>query len=457
MGQVGRPSIERRSDAGGAADAVFRKVTLRLLPFLGVCYLAAYLDRVNVGFAKLQMASQLGLSDTAYGLGAGVFFIGYVLFEVPSNLVLHRVGAKIWLARIMITWGFISAAMAVLAPLHDVLGPKGADYAFYLLRFLLGAAEAGFFPGVLLYLTYWFPPSRQSFALALFILAQPIAFVLGAPVSGLILQACDGLAGLAGWQWMYMIEAVPAVALGIWLVFRLDNGVADAKWLDAEEKALLARALADEAPPDRTVHLRELARNGLVWLFALAYFLLVIGAYGVNFWLPSIVRQAGVEGALAIGLLTALPYAVSVVVMLAFSARTPDPRVARIRASAMCLVGGVGLAVSAAFAGNVPAMMAGVTVGVTGYLTATALFWCVPSQVLAGAAVAAGLAAINALGNVGGFVGPYIMGALNDRFGNSSAGLFALAAAMIAAGLVLAAARSDRAPAPATLASERRS
>jgi MFS family permease len=431
----------RDADADATRVATFRKATWRLLPFLGACYLAAYLDRVNVGFAKLQMASQLGLSDAAYGLGAGVFFLGYFLFEVPSNLILHRIGARVWLARIMITWAVISATMAVLGPLHRTWGPQGAEYGFYGLRFLLGLAEAGFFPGVLLYLTYWFPPSRRSFAMALFIMAQPVAFVFGAPLSGLILDRLDGVGGLAGWQWMYLAEAAPALALGLWLPFRLDDRIPAAKWLSADEKALLSQAIQDEAVPDRPVELRELARSSLAWRFALAYFLLTIGAYGLNFWLPSIVNAAGVKGNLAIGLVTAAPYLVAVVVMLSLCARTPAPQVARVRSAMMCVVGGLGLAMSAAFTGQVLLMMTGLALGVSGVLTATALFWSVPSAALDGRAVAAGLAAINALGNLGGFVGPYLMGLLKTRFGDSNPGLYVLAAALAGAGAVLATTR----------------
>ena len=436
MADVNQPPPDGGQDIAATARAC-RTAAWRLLPVLGACYLAAYLDRVNVGFAKLQMATQIHLSDVAYGFGAGVFFIGYFLFEVPSNLVLHRIGARLWLSRIMITWAVVSGAMAALGPLHGWLGPTGTPYAFYALRFLLGVAEAGFFPGVLLYLTYWFPPSRQSFALALFLIGQPTAFILGAPLSGLILDSLDGVAGLAGWQWMCLLEAAPAALLGLWLPFRLENRLEDARWLTATERTLLAQAIRREAPPDRTVSLRALVRSPLAWLLALAYFFLVLGAYGLNFWLPSIVKAAGVKGALSIGLATAAPYVVCVVLMLRLAARTPAPQAARIRCAWMCALGGAGLSLSG-LASSAPLMMLGVTIGVTGYMTATALFWCVPSQALAGRAVAAGLAAINALGNIGGFVGPYLMGALSAGFGGPKAGLLALAAAMICSGIVLA-------------------
>jgi MFS family permease len=418
-------------------DAVFRKVTLRLLPFLGLCYLAAYVDRVNVGFAKLQMAQDLGLSDAAYGLGAGIFFLGYFLFEVPSNLILHRVGAKAWLARIMVSWALISAASAALAPIDVALGPQASRYTFYLIRFLLGAAEAGFFPGVLLYLTYWFPPSRRSLAIGRFILAQPIAFVLGAPVSGLILARCDGLGGLRAWQWMYLLEALPAIVLGAVLLVRLDNGISDARWLSAEEKATLVRALAAEQVPSGNTTVGSLWRSTGMWWLAVAYFLLVLGAYGLNFWLPSIVQSAGVQGPLSVGLLTALPYAVGVAVMLTLAARTRAARQARLGSAAMCIVAGLGLALSAVLSGQLWLMMAGMALGVAGYLAANTLFWRLPSAIWDGRTLAAALAAINAVGNLGGFVGPYLTGALMGRSGDAGSALYALALALAASGLVL--------------------
>jgi len=418
-------------------DALYGKVSLRLLPFLGLCYLAAYLDRVNVGFAKLQMTHELGLSDAAYGFGAGVFFIGYFLFEVPSNLILHRVGAKIWLARIMISWAAISAASALLAPIHGWFGAGAATYTFYALRFLLGAAEAGFFPGVLLYLTYWFPASRRSLAIGRFIIAQPVAFILGAPISGLILDAFGGVGGFAGWQWMYLLEALPAALLGILLYRRLDNGVADARWLAPRERLLLVHALVDGGEAPVKTDLATLARDRSIWQLAFAYFLLVLGAYGINFWLPSIIRLAGVSSDLAIGLLTAFPYAFGVAVMLFVARRTQDVRSARTRSAAMCALAGVGLAISAYTSGHLVLMMAGMSLGIAGYLTGNTLFWRLPSEAIGGRALAGGLAAVNALGNLGGFAGPYVMGLLIGRATEPTNGLLALAASLLAAGAVL--------------------
>ena len=437
---AGRQGPEAPRPAADAIEtnALYRKVSLRLLPLLGACYLAAYVDRVNVGFAKLQMTRELGLSNLAYGLGAGIFFIGYFLFEVPSNLVLHRIGAKVWFARIMISWAALSAATAALGAIHAMFGPVATGYAFVAVRFLLGAAEAGFFPGVLLYLTYWFPPSRRSLALGQFILAQPVAFVLGAPLSGLILQTGGAGAGLQAWQWMFVLEAAPAALLGLLLLGRLDNSVAQARWLTERERGLLARALAEEKPASTALDLRSLAREGAVWRLAGAYFLLVLGAYGLNFWLPSIVRAIAGWRELTVGLLTAAPYAVGAVVMLAVARGALDARHARRRSALLCVLAGAGLATSASFGGQAWLTMGGLTLGVTGYLAANALFWRLPGEIVDGRALAAGLAAVNALGNLGGFVGPYLMGAL-ARGSDLKAGLFVLAAAMVAAGLVLAA------------------
>ncbi len=339
----------------------------------------------------------------------------------------------------MISWALVSAATASLAPIHTMFGQVVTGYAFIALRFLLGAAEAGFFPGVLLYLTYWFPPSRRSLALGQFILAQPIAFVLGAPLSGFILETCKGAGGLRAWQWMYIFEAAPAAVLGLVLLGRLDNGVAQARWLTERERGLLTRALDAERPVSAAPDLRSLTTDPAIWQLAAAYFLLVLGAYGLNFWLPSIVKAAGASGELMVGMLTALPYAVGAAVMLAFAGQTLEARHARARSACMCGLAGAGLAISAHFTGQVWLTMFGLTLGVTGYLTANALFWRLPSEAIDGRALAAGLAAVNALGNLGGFVGPYVMGALAGRASDPKAGLFVLAAALAGAGLVLAA------------------
>ena len=285
-------------------ERTYAKVTRRLLPFLGACYLIAYLDRVNVSFAKLHMLTDLGLSEAAYGFGAGVFFVGYFLFEVPSNLALHRVGARVWIARIMITWGLVSGAMAFTGTFAELTG-LGNDTVFYALRFLLGVAEAGFFPGVLLYLNYWYPSHRQSRAVAWLLAAQPLSFVLGAPISGAIMQGLGGGSGLKDWQWLFLLEALPALVLSAGVLLYLTNGIDDTPWLTTDEKRLLKRRLTLEARAKHDYPLRTLLAVRALWVFTAIYLLIVMGVYAVNFWLPSIIQRTGVESLLSIGLITA--------------------------------------------------------------------------------------------------------------------------------------------------------
>ncbi|KDR37656.1 MFS transporter, partial [Caballeronia glathei] len=255
----------------------YAKVGRRLIPFLMLCYLGAYLDRVNVGFAKLQMLSDLRFSDTVYGIGAGIFFLGYFIFEVPSNLLLHKLGARNWLARIMLTWAVISASFAFVE----------SATTFYVLRFLLGVAEAGFAPGVILYLTYWFPAARRAKALSLFFMAIPLAGIVGGPLSGWIMHAFQGVHGLAGWKWLFMLEALPSLFLGVAILFYLDNGIASAKWLTDAEKDLLARNVAhDNSHKVAHVSIRSFIGDDRLWLMASIYFCVVLGQYGLTFWLP---------------------------------------------------------------------------------------------------------------------------------------------------------------------------
>ncbi|MEX7556032.1 MFS transporter [Pseudomonas monteilii] len=263
-------------------DPLYRKVAWRVLPLLLLGYIVAYLDRVNVGFAKLAMLSDLGMSDAAFGLGAGIFFIGYFIFEVPSNLMLHRVGAKLWIARIMISWGLISSLMAFTGPIAQLLGISH-EATFYVLRFLLGVCEAGFFPGVILYLTYWFPAALHSRMMAIVILGNPVSFIFGGPLSGAIMYYTAGSSLLAGWQWMFVIEAVPAVIIGVVVLCLLDNGIQSAKWLNTQEKAELARRLAVDAAEKPRIGLKRLYAMPIIWMLTLIYVLLMIGNYGINF------------------------------------------------------------------------------------------------------------------------------------------------------------------------------
>jgi MFS family permease len=418
-------------------ERIYARVTWRLLPFLGICYLIAYLDRVNVGFAKLHMLTDLGMSEAAYGFGAGIFFIGYFLFEVPSNLVLHRVGARMWIARIMVTWGIISGAMAYTESLARVTGLE-TETVFYLLRFLLGAAEAGFFPGVLLYLNYWYPAHRQSRAIAMLLMAQPFAFVFGAPLSGYIMETFAGTRGMHDWQWMFIIEALPAVVLGIVVIFYLDNRIDDAKWLTAGEKQLLKDRLSRDAGHKGDYPLRKLFAIPAMWLFTVILFCIVTGVYGINFWLPTIIGETGIRSVLVIGSITAACYFSSAVLSFLVTRNAERLNEKRWHAAGAAFIGGGCLALSAIWTDSTLITAVLLSIATTGALVATALFWSFPGSLLTGAGVAAGLAAINSIGNLGGFVGPYLLGLLTTWFGDRTAGVGVLGGFMMFAGLLIA-------------------
>jgi len=418
-------------------ERTYARVTRRLLPFLGLCYLIAYLDRVNVGFAKLHMLADLSMSEAAYGFGAGIFFIGYFLFEVPSNIALHRVGARMWIARIMVTWGIISGAMAFVEPLAHATG-LGVHTVFYGLRFLLGAAEAGFFPGVLLYLNYWYPAHRQSRAVALLLMAQPFSFVFGGPLSGAIMDHFAGASGLHDWQWLFIIEAAPAVLLGILVLFRLDNGIESAAWLTPEEKQLLRDRLAQDAVRKADVPLRALFAMPAMWLFIAILFCIVTGVYGINFWLPTMISATGIKSVLTIGLITAACYFTSAVVSVLVTRHAERVNEKRWHAAGAAVIGGLSLALSTTWTDSTLLTAVLLTIATTGALVATALFWSFPGSLLTGTGVATGLAVINSCGNLGVFVGPYLLGLLTTWLGSRTAGVGLLGAFMICAGVIIA-------------------
>ncbi|WP_427312738.1 MFS transporter [Cupriavidus sp. H39] len=402
-------------------DATYRKVSWRLVPFLLLCYVVAYLDRVNVGFAKLQMLNALQFSETVYGLGAGIFFIGYFLFEVPSNVILHKVGARIWIARIMITWGAISAAMMFVT----------TPTMFYVLRFLLGIAEAGFFPGIILYLTYWYPANRRGRTTTFFMTAIALSGVIGGPLSGWIMQSFDGHNGWAGWQWMFLLEGIPSILVGLWVLAYLDDRIAHAKWLSAEEKALLERNIASENAHKEDPPIRTVLSSPRVWLMSAIYFCFVMGLYGVSFWLPTIIKQTGVKGALDIGLLTAIPYGCAVIgmVLVAYSADRSGER--RWHIALPALAGSVGLLLSVQWHGDTTLAMVALTLATIGILTTLPLFWSLPTAFLAGTGAAAGIALINSLGNLAGFLSPYAVGWLKDLTHSTDSGMYLLAACLV--------------------------
>jgi MFS family permease len=416
------------ADLAEFEKATYKKVTWRLLPFLLLCYVVAYLDRVNVGFAKLEMSADLGFSDAVYGLGAGIFFIGYFLFEVPSNLIMHKVGARLWIARIMLTWGCLSAATAF------VTTPE----MFYVVRFALGVAEAGFFPGVLLYLTYWFPAQRRGNMTALFMTAIPLTGVLGGPLSGWILQTFGGTDGLAGWQWLFVLQAAPSILAAVATLVFLDEGIASARWLNPAEKALLQHNIEAEQRTKPAHSLREVFVSPAVWLMSAIYFSFVMGLYGIGFWLPTIIRATGVTHPLDIGWLTAIPYGVAGLVMLVVSASSDRRSERRWHVAIPATLGGLGLLLSTLFADNTILSMAAMTLATAGIVSALPLFWSLPTALLGGAAAAAGLAMINSIGNLAGFASPYLVGMVSAATHDTRIGMAILAGSMfIGAALTL--------------------
>ncbi len=408
--------------------ATYRKVTWRLLPFIMLCYVAAYLDRVNIGFARLQMLGDLQFSETVYGLGAGMFFIGYFTFEVPSNLILHRVGARIWIGRIMISWGLVSALfMFTTTPLM-----------FYVLRFTLGVAEAGFFPGVILYLTYWYPSERRARMMTLFMAAIPIAGICGGPLSGWIMQSTEGLNGWRGWQWLFLLEAIPAIVVGITALFYLDNGIRSAIWLTEAEKILLEDKLTrDRAHLVEHPSLAAVFRDRRLWRMCAIYFCCVMGQYGLTFWMPTLIQAAGVRGTLHIGLLTAVPYSVSIVAMILFGWSADRSRERRWHAASAMLLGAAGLTASALAGTQTILAMTCLSIAAMGVLSCAPLFWSLPTAVLGGTAAAAGIAAINSIGNLAGFVSPYVVGWLKDLTHSTAAGMYAVSAVLVAGALIV--------------------
>jgi len=410
-----------------AEDATYARVTRRLIPFLCLCFVIAFLDRVNVSFAKLQMQQDLHLSETVYGLGAGIFFIAYFLFEVPSNLIMHRVGARRWIARIMISWASLTCIMAFV---HS-------EMAFYVVRFLLGAAEAGFFPGIILYLTYWYPVQRRSRITALFMTAIPIAGVLGGVGSGWILQSMNGVSGLAGWQWLFLLEGIPSLVVGVCVLFYLDDSIGAARWLTPAQKQLLQNNIDTESSSKKHVSVRSAFRHPLVWLLALVYFGSSMGQYGFGFWLPSIIKATGVSSPLEIGLLSAIPYAFGIAAMLLVgrsSDRTGERRWHYGLSAATAACGLVGAVI---WRDNTAAAMVSLTIASMGLQCLAPVFWTLPTGLLGGVAAAAGIAVINAIGNLAGFVSPYMVGWVKDNMGTTAVAMYAIAGFLLLAGALV--------------------
>jgi len=418
-----------------ARRSAIAKASRRIIPFLVLCYAVAFLDRVNVGYAALEMNADLGFSPAIYGAGAGIFFVGYILFEVPSNLALQRFGARIWIARIMISWGLIAIAMALIT---------GAA-SFYVMRFLLGVAEAGFFPGIILYLTYWFPAAERARIVSLFMAAVPIAILVGGPVSGALLEM-HGAFGLKGWQWLFIIEGLPAVGLGIVTLKFLDDGPDRANWLSTDERKALSRTLSAEAEAARAVGYAELGQaltKPRVLVLGLLYFCIVIGLYGISFWMPQVLQTYGLSP-LEIGFATAIPFFFAAIAMVLWGAHS-DRTGERIWHVALPLfIGGAAFAWSATTL-PLALILVALTLATAGTYAAIGTFWSLPTSILAGTGAAAGLALINSIGNTGGLIGPPIIGALKQDAGTFTGALLFLAGMLVLGAVIaLAFGRTER-------------
>ena len=424
---MSNPSIAAQSPAASVLERAYKKATWHLIPFIFVCYFFNYLDRVNVGFAKLEMLDALKLSNTVYGLGAGIFFIGYVLSGVPSNLILHKLGARRWIAVMMVAWGALSACMLFVS----------TPLSFYVLRFFTGVAEAGFFPGMVLYFTHWFPSQKRGQVMALFMSAIPISGLIGGPLSGWMLAHFSaGQGGMMGWQWLFLLQGVPTVLLGIAVYFYLNDGISQAKWLNADEKRAMEDALAaDEKQRQSTSTVGQsfgdVIRNGNVWMLGVIYFCIQMGVYAINFWLPSIIKSLGYQSDVTVGWLSAVPYLFAAFFMI-WTGRSADRHgERRWHVTAPMLMGLVGLTLAANFSSNPVIVIAGLSMATMGALAALSMFWALPAAFLGSAAAAGGLALINSLGQIAGFVSPFLVGWIKDATQSTDVALYILSSVML--------------------------
>ncbi len=404
--------------AGRSADferSTIRKVQLRLIPLLFVLYVVAVLDRVNIGFAALTMNKALAISAQQFGFLAGIFFVGYFFFEVPSNLLLHKLGARIWIARILVSWGIIAMCTGLV---HSAMH-------LYIVRFLLGLAEAGFFPGMILYLTYWFRARERAQAVALFMTAQPITSIVGAPLSGLILDHVHWF-GISSWRWLLVLEAIPAVLLGLLTLYLLPSRPSDAKFLNQEEKDWIdseIRAEEQQKVSTENISAGRAFLNGRVWYLALIYFTVIIGLYSMNFWLPQVIKAfSALYSNTTVGLLVMIPHLAGLTAMLILSRHSDRTQERRWHAAVPAAIGG-GALLAIGYSHSLYLSMALLALMAIGIDSFFGPFWSMPSQFLAGFGAASGIALINSVGNLGGFVGPYVIGAIKDKTGSTAGGL----------------------------------
>ncbi len=406
---------------------VVRKVALRIMPLIMICYLFAFFDRINISFAKFALQSDLHLSDTAYGFGAGLFVVGYVLFEVPSNLMLYKVGARRWIARIMVSWGIATALMVFVQ----------SEWQFYALRFIIGAMEAGFAPGVLFYLTLWFPTEHRGRITSMLFLASAFAGLFGAPVAGLVLSQMDGLLGMAGWHWLFLVGGLPCILLGAIVYKRLDDRVEDASWLSVSEKGWLAGRIANQ---NRHVGghslLQALKTPGFLTL-GLVYFLIQVASYGLNFWAPHLIRTSGSTNSMVIGLLTAVPYLCGAIAMVVVGRMSDASGERRLFVAGLIALAGLGFFAAGIFDKNTTALVAALAVMGAGVVASIPAFWALPPKLVSGAGAAGGIALINTLGQLGGIVSPVMVGRIKDLSGSTTPALYVIGALSLLCAAIL--------------------
>lgn len=428
-------AVRSQPHSESASESLYKKITWKFVPLLFLCYAVAYLDRVNIGFAKLKMLADLGFSDAVYAFGASIFFVGYVVFEIPSNIVLHKIGARIWISRIMITWGIVSAAIAFVDPIAAWTG-LGKEMTFYILRFLLGVSEAGFFAGIVLYISYWFPAERQAKVMAGFIVAIPISLVVGGPISGALMDHFHDVHGLAGWQWMLVLEGLPAVILGTVVFMYLDSSVADAKWLSETEKSMIIANLRIDDRHKRH-NFSAVIGDYRVWVMACIMVCYSTGIYGLSFWLPTIIKNAGIKSAFDIGLLSAIPWLTSAIAMIANAVHSRKMNERRWHAAVPSFIAGFSFILAALTANNLPVALFFLSVSAAGVMAHAPVFWTFPASVLSGTAAAAGIALITSIGSTSGFVGSYAASLAKDLTGDINNGTYVLAALMLLGGVLV--------------------
>jgi sugar phosphate permease len=413
-----------------SSDTVYKKVAWRLMPVLFVSYIFAYLDRVNIGFAKLGMKNELWYTDSVFSFGAGIFFIGYFLFEIPSNILMHKIGARVWIARIMVSWGLISALCAF----------SNSANSFYFLRFLLGIAEAGFFPAIILYLTYWFPQKRRASMYALFFIAINVAGIVGSPISGWIMSATQHSTTLKSWQWLLILEAVPSLLMGLCIPFLLTNQPEKATWLTNEEKSIISKDLEDDLQLNiggnkKLYNVLDTLRSFKVWVFALVYFFIIIGLYGLSFWLPQIIENTITTNKLEIGFYASIPWACAALGMILYSRHSDRKGERRWHVAVACFVGMFAFIASGLEATSAFFILFSISIATTSLMCALSIFWSLPAMVLTGTAAAAGIALINSVGNIGGFFSAEMFTWFKMHF-NLGVGLMAAGISLGLAGLI---------------------